>query len=83
MFYNAQHIKERQNRVKAALRKRGTSFAQIARELNVSAPAISLTCSGHRSERIEAAIASAIGTTPKDIWPDRYANEASVESIEP
>jgi lambda repressor-like predicted transcriptional regulator len=61
--------------IKAALRIRGGSFAQIAKRLGVSKSAVSAAARSRdrRSKRIEAAIASGIGVAPARIWPDRYA----------
>ena len=56
--------------LKAELRIRGTSLAQIARELGVSDSALTLVgkrmC---RSQRIEAALAVAVGVSPQDLFP--------------
>lgn len=60
-------------RLKAELRIRGTSLAQLARDLGVSDTSLSLVGKGyHRSARIERALAEALGTTPEALFPDRY-----------
>ena len=60
-------------RLKAELRIRGTSLAQIARDLGVSETSMSLVGRGkHRSRRIERAIAEALGTSPEELYPERY-----------
>lgn len=60
-------------RLKAELRIRGTSLAQISRDLGVTDSALSLVGKGfHRSRRIEKALADAVGTTPEALFPDRY-----------
>lgn len=60
-------------RIKGALVLRGLSLKALAAELGVVPTAVSLVSQGKgRSRRIEAAIASAVGSTPEKIWPDRY-----------
>lgn len=60
-------------RLKAELRIRGTSLAQISRDLGVTDLALSLVGKGfNRSRRIEKALADAVGTTPEALFPDRY-----------
>jgi len=58
-------------RLKAELRMRGTSLVQISRDLGVSDSALTLVgkrmC---RSQRIEKALALAVGTSPEDLFPD-------------
>ena len=64
---------EQHERLKAELRIRGTSLAQIGRALGVSATSVSLVGLGkHRSKRIERAIAEALGTTAEELYPARY-----------
>lgn len=57
-------------RLKAELRIRGTSLAQISRELGVSDSALTLVgkrmC---RSKRIEKALARAMGMPPEELFP--------------
>lgn len=60
--------------VKYHLRLRGTSFAQIGRDLGVTRWAV------HRAflvpyPRVERAIADRLGCEPRDIWPERYDPE--------
>ena len=58
--------------LKAALQIRGTSLAQLSRELGVSAAALTLVGQGKmRSATIEKALAEAAGTTPEKLWPGR------------
>ena len=60
-------------RLKAELRIRGTSLAEIARDLNVSDSALTLVGKGfHRSQKIEKALADAVGMQPEALFPDRY-----------
>ncbi len=64
---------ENHERLKAELRIRGTSLAQIGRDLGISGTSMSLVGLGkHRSKRIERAIADALGTTPEKLYPERY-----------
>lgn len=56
-----------------ALRKSGTSQAEIARTLNVSTAAVRRVLTGETaSRRIATRIAQAIGKRPSEIWPGRY-----------
>jgi lambda repressor-like predicted transcriptional regulator len=57
--------------IKAQLRKNGSSLAHVARELEVSKATVSMTLSGDRSERIERAIAAALGLAVEVVFPDR------------
>ena len=67
------NLRATHERIKCELRLRGTSLARIARELGVTNAAMTLASRGAcRSRRIEAAIASALETTPDEIWPQRY-----------
>lgn len=69
---------KRHARIKSALMLRGTSLSSIARDLGVSPGTVSIVSRGfRRSRRIEAAIAKALEASPKDIWPDRYADGAN------
>ena len=64
-------------RLRAELRIRGTSLAQIARDLGVTKTTVSLVALGkQRSRRVERALADAMTTTPAELFPDRYAGEA-------
>lgn len=63
-------------RIKGALILRGLSLKSLADDLGVVPTAVSLVSQGKgRSRRIEAAIASAVGSTPERIWPDRYPEQ--------
>ncbi|WP_136685472.1 helix-turn-helix domain-containing protein [Falsirhodobacter xinxiangensis] len=73
MFRDQKSAFEQHERLKAELRIRGTSLAQIGRELGISGSSMSLVGLGkHRSRRIERAIADALGTTPEELYPERY-----------
>lgn len=68
---NASH-----ERLKMELRLRGKSIASVARELDVFRSSVTLVSQGlRRSEKIEKALAAAIGTTPQELFPDRYPAE--------
>ncbi len=58
-------------RMKAELRIRGTSLAQLARDLRVTDSALTLVgkrmC---RSQKIEKALADALGVAPEALFPD-------------
>ena len=65
--------RERHARIKYELELRGMTLADIAREANVGTPAVSSVSVGKsRSKRLEALIAKAIGTTPSQLFPERY-----------
>jgi lambda repressor-like predicted transcriptional regulator len=55
------------------LRLRGSSLAQIARELKVAPTTVTSVCQGmRRSRRIEAAIAARLNVSADRLWPERY-----------
>ena len=59
--------------MKYRLRLVGSSFAKIAKELEVSASTVAAVSAGRgRSRRIEAAIATKLDTQPERLWPERY-----------
>ena len=63
-------------RLKMELRLRGKSIASVARELDVFRSSVTLVSQGlRRSEKIERALAEAIGLTPQELFPDRYPAE--------
>lgn len=60
--------------IKCALRKKGCTLTDIARQVGVASTTVySVSRGASRSEKIETAIAAAIGFTPEQIWPDRPA----------
>lgn len=71
-------VDEKQHqRIRAALSLKGITLSSIAKELNVAPATITVVSKGYRrSQRIERAIADALGSTPAQIWPDRYSKLA-------
>lgn len=60
--------------IKAALRKRGLTQAQIARNLNVSKTSVCYVIDGRASSRrVAEAIAQAVGLPMGTLWPKRYS----------
>jgi lambda repressor-like predicted transcriptional regulator len=63
----------RHEHIKAALRIGGNSLSKLGAEIGVSGSAMSAVSMGKsRSAKIEAAIATALKTTPASLWPDRF-----------
>ncbi|TXH04647.1 MAG: hypothetical protein E6R07_07290 [Nevskiaceae bacterium] len=57
------------------LRLAGSSLADVARELGVAGTTVTSVSQGYRrSRRIESAIATKLGVTPRSLWPERYPN---------
>ena len=66
----------RHEEVKARLRQQGSSLTKIAAGLGVEQPTVTVVSQGYRrSRRIEAEIARVLGTTPQDLFPDRYSEQ--------
>lgn len=62
-------------RIKSALALRGATLSSIARDLGVAPGTVSIVSRGYRrSRRIEKAIADALGRSPAELWPNRYAS---------
>ncbi|WP_306102479.1 helix-turn-helix domain-containing protein [Pseudomonas sp. SJZ079] len=62
--------------IKYQLRVRGSSAANLARQLGITDRAIRAT--KERSyPRVERAIAAALGTTPEMLWPERWNNDGT------
>lgn len=61
--------------IKAGLRLRGLSLSQIARSLGLSRAAVHHAKHRHYP-RVEQAIATALGTNPNRLWPERYGRTA-------
>ena len=59
--------------IKGELRRRGSSMAQVSREIGVTQGSVSLVSQGlHRSQRIERELANALDLTPEELFPERY-----------
>ena len=64
---------EKHEFLKFKLRQRGTSLAQISRELQITQGSVTAVSQGHRrSRRVEQALAEAIGVTAEELFKDRY-----------
>jgi lambda repressor-like predicted transcriptional regulator len=64
---------KRHANIKSALRLKHLTLSDIARSLDVTPGTVSIVSRGfRRSRRIESAIATALGFTPEELWPDRY-----------
>lgn len=62
--------------VKRRLRLAGSSLTEIARTEGVLQSTVTVVSQGYRkSHRIQKAIAKQLGTTPQQLFPDRYAEE--------
>lgn len=63
-------------KIKFELRSIGQSLAKIARNLELSQSTVTQVSQGrHRSRRVETSIAAALGTTPEQLFPDRYSEQ--------
>lgn len=60
--------------IKASLRKRGVTLADIAKELGISPSAVSHVLVRQRSRRVEKSIADKIGLSLEEVWGQRYSN---------
>lgn len=68
---------QRREWIKYQLKIRGISLAALGRQHNTSRQAISIAL--HRpSPRWEHEIATALGMTPAQIWPERYDEETHI-----
>ena len=64
------------NLIKALLAARGIRISDIARELNVSVPTVSLVISGRdSSRRIKTAVAEKLGFSPEELWPEKQKGD--------
>ncbi|MBD9499979.1 helix-turn-helix domain-containing protein [Pseudomonas sp. PDM17] len=62
--------------IKFQLRAKGTSLAKLARELDVSGPAVK-NVKRTAYPRMERAIAKALGIEPRDLWPERWGSDGN------
>jgi lambda repressor-like predicted transcriptional regulator len=68
--------------IKAHLEQRGTSLANVSRQLNVSKAAISSVAKGRVvSRRIEHAIAEALDKPLWEVFPGRYEVQSVLEPV--
>lgn len=58
--------------IKLELKRRGSSLAQIARELGLAYSTVYTVANGARSRRVEVRIAQVLGMAVEDVFPDRY-----------
>lgn len=64
---------QRHEFLKLQLRLKGSSLAQVAKSLGVLQSSVTVVSQGYRrSQRIEAAIANQLGTSPQALFPERY-----------
>lgn len=62
--------------LKCRLRLTGSSMAKIARLLGVSQSSVTVVSQGYRrSHRVQQEIAEQLGTTPEELFPDRYISQ--------
>lgn len=67
---------ERRAFIRAFCKLRGISLSDIARRQSVSTSTISAIAADRaRSERLETAIAVAVGLTRKELWPERHSGQ--------
>ncbi|PAU98836.1 helix-turn-helix domain-containing protein [Paracoccus salipaludis] len=60
-------------RLKCRLRLAGSSMAGVARALGISQSSVTVVSQGYRrSHRVQSEIAGQLGTTPQELFPDRY-----------
>ena len=73
--------KEKHAQIRAALHQIGSGISALAREISVAPATITVVSQGYRrSRRVELAIADKLGTTPEEIWPERYQEEVRMKS---
>ncbi|WP_336973444.1 helix-turn-helix transcriptional regulator [Sphingobium aromaticiconvertens] len=63
--------------IKAAVRKRGSSLAALARQGGISTQALSLTLQARVSEKCELIISDFLNIHPSEIWPSRYRDDGT------
>ncbi|WP_138473009.1 helix-turn-helix domain-containing protein [Poseidonocella sp. HB161398] len=62
--------------LKCRLRLAGSSMAEIARTLGIKQSSVTVVSQGYRrSHRVQSAIANQLGTTPQELFSDRYPAE--------
>jgi len=69
---------KRHESIKMRLRLAGSSLADIARELGVSASTVTTVSQGYRrSARIQTAIAAKLRVSATELWAEQYTLKAS------
>lgn len=64
--------------IKAAIRKSGSTQAEIARALRLTPTTVSLVIHGRStSSRVAKKIASVTGLPPSQLWPGKYSSRAA------
>jgi Ner family transcriptional regulator len=63
--------------IKALLRKRGLTLADIAAAEGVSKQNVAIAIRSRSSARIEQAVAKALGLLPEQLWPSRHNEDGS------
>lgn len=58
--------------IKAAIRKKGSSLAELAKQSELNRQLLSSCLRNRVSERAERIIAEFLGVKPHQIWPSRY-----------
>lgn len=61
--------------IKAAVRKAGSSLAELASDAGISKQALSLALQARVSERCELIIADFLKLHPRTIWPSRFRED--------
>ncbi len=68
--------KSRHERLKYEIRRRGLSFASLARREGIHHSLLAGVSAGSkRSERAAKILADAIGSTPAKLWPEIYGGD--------
>lgn len=68
-------------KIRDELRSAGISISALARELGVAAASVTIVSQGHRrSHRIQAAIADKLGRDVRELFPDRYGEDAMTDT---
>ncbi len=71
------HIYDRRSWIAAKLARRGLSQGRLAAALGCSRQTLGQCLIAPKSARIDAGIAEAIGLTPQQLFPERYAADGS------
>jgi len=65
--------------IKAEIHRRGSSFADLARDCGLTATVFSQVKRKH-NKRAEASIAAFIERKPEELWPERYRKKPRIIS---